>query len=69
LLVVGEWDAVTPPEMALGLFKQLRNARPRRVMILSEGTHFMLLESNHMALFREAQVFLEEPSFPLPEAR
>ena len=67
LLVVGEWDAVTPPEMALGLFKELRNARPRRVMILSEGTHFMLLERNHMALFREVQGFLEEPRLTLPE--
>jgi pimeloyl-ACP methyl ester carboxylesterase len=65
LLVVGEWDVVTPPQMALGLFKELRNARPRRVMILSEGTHFISLERNHMSLFREVQGFLEEPSFPL----
>jgi hypothetical protein len=34
-------------------------------MILSEGTHFISLERNHMSLFREVQGFLEEPSFPL----
>ena len=60
LLVVGEWDAITPPTMALALFGKLTNATQRRVVILSEGTHSMPLEKNRMHLLREVQGFLEE---------
>jgi pimeloyl-ACP methyl ester carboxylesterase len=61
LLVVGEWDAITPPARAQELFKQLVNARQRRLVVISEGTHFMALEKNRMHLIREVQNFLEEP--------
>jgi len=60
LLVVGEWDAITPPAMALELFKKLTNAAQRRVVILSEGTHFIALEKNRMHLIHEVQGFLDE---------
>jgi pimeloyl-ACP methyl ester carboxylesterase len=61
LLIVGGWDATTPPERAQELFKQLTNARDRRVIVLSEGSHSMALEKGRMRLFREVQHFLEEP--------
>lgn len=60
LLVVGEWDVITPPAMALALFKKLDRAAQRRVVILSEGTHFIALEKNRMHLIHEVQGFLEE---------
>ena len=60
LLIVGGWDATTPPVMAQELFKQLTNARDRRVVVLAEGSHSMALEKNRLRLFREVQHFLEE---------
>jgi len=64
LLVVGEWDVITPPEQGLALFKRLVNARERRVMVLSEGSHSMGVEKNRLHLIREVQNFLEEPLEP-----
>ena len=61
LLVVGEWDAITPPAMALGLNGALVNARERRLVLMSEGTHFMAIEKHRMRLIREVQNFLDEP--------
>jgi pimeloyl-ACP methyl ester carboxylesterase len=60
LLIVGEWDAITPPAMALQLFEKLTNAAQRRVVLLAEGTHFIALEKNRMHLIHEVQGFLEE---------
>ena len=60
LLVVGEWDAITPPAMALGLNGALVNARERRLVIMSEATHFMAVEKHRMRLIREVQHFLDE---------
>ena len=62
MLVVGEWDAITPPTMAQELFKQLTGAKHRRLVVLSEGSHFMAVEKNRMNLIREVQNFLEEPA-------
>jgi pimeloyl-ACP methyl ester carboxylesterase len=62
LLVVGEWDAITPPAMAQELFKRLSAAKQRRLVVLSEGSHAMALEKNRMHLIREVQHFLEEPA-------
>ena len=61
LLVVGEWDAITPPAMALGLSSALVNARERRLVLMSEGTHFIVIEKHRMRLIREVQNFLDEP--------
>jgi esterase/lipase len=61
LLVVGEWDGITPPAMAQELFKHMTNAKQRRLVILSEGSHSISLEKNRMHLIREVQHFLEEP--------
>jgi pimeloyl-ACP methyl ester carboxylesterase len=59
LLIVGEWDHDTPPAMAQALFARLVNAPRKRLMVIGEATHTMLMERNRMALFEEAQVFLE----------
>ena len=60
MLVVGEWDRDTPPSQAVALFPLLTNAPAKRLTILGEGTHTMMLERNRGALFQAVQVFLEE---------
>jgi len=62
LLVVGEWDVITPPEQGLSLFKRLTGAKERRVTVLSEGSHAMGVEKNRMRLIHEVQNFLEAPA-------
>jgi pimeloyl-ACP methyl ester carboxylesterase len=62
LLIVGEWDEVTPPLMAQGLYTQLVNARERRLVLMSEGTHFMPIEKHHLRLIHEVRNFLWDPS-------
>ena len=61
LLVVGEWDATTPPAGAQELFKHLTGSKDRRLLILAEGSHQMALERNRLHLIRAVQGFLEEP--------
>lgn len=61
LLVVAEWDADTPPFMAQTVFGNLKNAPVKRMVMIGEGTHSVLLEKNRLQLFREVQLFLEEP--------
>jgi pimeloyl-ACP methyl ester carboxylesterase len=61
LLVVGEWDVVTPPSMAQALFPLLTNARERRLVQFSEATHFLVIEKHRERLVREVQNFLHEP--------
>jgi pimeloyl-ACP methyl ester carboxylesterase len=60
LLVVGEWDVVTPPAMAVALYPKLANAADRRLVLMSEATHFMALEKTRARLFRTVHDFLEE---------
>ncbi len=60
LLVVAEWDRDTPPAMAQTLFPLLTNSPGKRLVVLGEGTHTMLMERNRGALFQAVQVFLEE---------
>jgi pimeloyl-ACP methyl ester carboxylesterase len=62
LIVVGEWDAVTPPEGARGLYDALVNSPGRWLVEIAEGTHIVMLERERTALFREVQRFLEEVS-------
>jgi pimeloyl-ACP methyl ester carboxylesterase len=68
LLVVGELDQDTPPYMTQTLFPLLVNAKWRRLTLLSEGTHGIMLEKHRMLLFRTVQQFLEEAP-PAPDAR
>ena len=60
LLVLGEWDRDTPPYMAQALYPLLTNAAWKRHVVLSEGTHTILMERNRMLLIRTVQQFLEE---------
>ena len=46
LLVVGEWDQDTPPYSALALFPLLTNAAWKRLTMLSEATHSIVMEKN-----------------------
>jgi pimeloyl-ACP methyl ester carboxylesterase len=62
LLVVGEWDVVSPPIMAETLYRQLLNARERRFVLMAEATHFMPIEKHRLRLIREVQNFLDEPA-------
>jgi pimeloyl-ACP methyl ester carboxylesterase len=61
LLILAEWDAETPPYMAQEVFANLKNAPVKRMVMIGEGTHSIVLEKNRLQLFREVQLFLEEP--------
>jgi pimeloyl-ACP methyl ester carboxylesterase len=62
LLVVAEWDRDTPPSMAFNILPLLTASPGKRLVVLGEGTHTMLMERNRGALFQAVQVFLEEAS-------
>jgi pimeloyl-ACP methyl ester carboxylesterase len=63
LLILGEWDADTPVYMAQALFSALGNARAKRLVVIGESTHMLMLEQNRMQLFEEVQLFLDsQPS-------
>jgi esterase/lipase len=60
LVVLGEWDCDTPPYMAQALFPLLVNSPDKRLVLLAEGTHHMMLEKNRTELFKTVQAFLDE---------
>lgn len=60
MLVVAEWDRDTPPSRAYTLFPLLANSPGKRLVVLGEGTHSIMLERNRGALFQSVQVFLQE---------
>lgn len=60
LLIHGEWDQDTPGYMAQSLFGLLRNTTFKRLVVIGEGTHTVIMEKNRMQLVREVQTFLEE---------
>ena len=62
LVVVAEWDRVTPSEGAQALFHKLPSGPNKRLVEIGEGTHFVMLEKNRMQLFQEVQRFLEKAS-------
>ncbi len=61
MLVKAEWDQDTPAYMSQALFPLLKNAPGKRYVEIGEGTHTVIMEKNRMQLFREVQMFLEEP--------
>lgn len=61
LLIKAEWDQDTPAYMAQALFPLLKNAAYKRYVEIGEGTHTVIMEKNRMQLFREVQMFLDEP--------
>jgi pimeloyl-ACP methyl ester carboxylesterase len=60
LLIHAEWDRDTPPYMAQTLFPLLVNAPGKRMVMLAEGTHTIMMEKNRLELFRAVQAFLDE---------
>ncbi|MGH8678309.1 MAG: hypothetical protein ACREUQ_08175 [Burkholderiales bacterium] len=62
LIIGAEWDQDTPRYMAQALFELLKNVSAKRRVEIGEGTHSLIMEKNRMQLFREVQLFLEEPA-------
>ena len=60
LLVVGDWDVDTPRYMAQAILTRLTNSPCKRLVIVGEATHHLMLERNRLQLFREVQTFLDE---------
>jgi len=59
LIVVAEWDGRITGAQAV--FGKLSNAPSKRLVQIGEGTHLVFLEKNRIQLFREVQLFLDEP--------
>jgi len=47
--------------MARGYFERLTAAPYKRLVVIGDGTHSVIMEKNRMQLFREVQLFLDEP--------
>ena len=60
LMVVGDWDVDTPAYMAQALLARLTSSPQKRLMIIGEATHHLMLERNRLQMFREVQSFLDE---------
>ncbi|MBO1075643.1 alpha/beta hydrolase [Roseomonas marmotae] len=60
LITLAEWDHEAPAAQALALFQALTAVPSKRMVLLGEGTHGIMLERNRGALFQAVQVFLEE---------
>jgi pimeloyl-ACP methyl ester carboxylesterase len=60
LLILGEWDRDTPPYMANAVFAELKKAREKRLVLLSGGTHMLMLERPRQRLFDETRLFLAQ---------
>ena len=62
LVVHAEWDADNPTILAAGIYAQLKHTPWKRFVEIGEGTHTVMMEKNRMQLFREVQLFLDEPA-------
>jgi hypothetical protein len=51
---------MTPTYMAQTLFPLLTNAGNKRLVVVGEGTHTLMLAKDRMALISEVQKFFEE---------
>jgi pimeloyl-ACP methyl ester carboxylesterase len=60
ILVVAEWDQEDKPYMAQTLFPLLTGAPQKRLVMVGEGTHTLMLEKNRMSMISEVQKFFEE---------
>ena len=61
LIVTAEWDGANPPELGRAIFTKLTNVPMKRLVEIGEASHLMMLERNRLQLFREIQLFLDEP--------
>ncbi len=64
MLILAEWDADTPLYMAETLFPLLTNANPKKLVILSEGTHSIMNEVKRFSLFNEVSRFYQDERAP-----
>jgi len=62
LIAIGEWDRDTPPYMAQAIFPLMTNSPGKRLVMLPEATHHMMLEKNRLMLFKTVQAFFDEAS-------
>ena len=60
LIVLSEWDGISPITGAQAVFGKLTNTHHKRLVQVGEGTHLVFLEKNRIHLFREVQLFLDE---------
>jgi pimeloyl-ACP methyl ester carboxylesterase len=60
LLILGEWDADTPPYMAETLFPLLTKSKNKKLVILGEGTHGIMNEIERFSLFNEVDRFYKD---------
>lgn len=60
LIVVGDWDALTPLPQSQALFARLTAAAERRLVALPRASHFVAVETGRDRLFSEVQGFLEQ---------
>jgi pimeloyl-ACP methyl ester carboxylesterase len=61
LIIVAEWDQDTPLYMSYELFAKLKSPN-KRMIVLGEGTHAIVLERHRMRLLRGVQDYLDEPT-------
>ena len=54
-----DWDVDTPAYMAQALLTRLGSSQ-KRLVIVGEGTHHLMLERNRTQMFLEVQSFLDE---------
>jgi pimeloyl-ACP methyl ester carboxylesterase len=60
LITLAEWDRDNPLALSLALFPLLVNAPDKRLVLLPEGTHFVMMERKRLSLFKTVQAFLTE---------
>jgi pimeloyl-ACP methyl ester carboxylesterase len=60
LIAVAEWDQDTPPSMSQAVFARLTASPQKRLVLLGEGTHSILLEKNRHDLWNTVQQFIDE---------
>src|SRR5262245_19474676 len=61
LVVTAEWDDANPPALGRAVFSKLSGAAAKRYVEIGEASHLVMLERNRLQLFREVQLFLDEP--------
>lgn len=63
LVILGEWDVVTPLPQALEIFRRLPSPE-KRLTVIGQGGHRMHLEASRRAFFMEVNAFLQAGDNP-----
>jgi pimeloyl-ACP methyl ester carboxylesterase len=61
LIVTAEWDGLNPPALGRVIFTKLTSVPAKRLVEIGEASHLVMLERSRLQLFREVQLFLDEP--------